>query len=157
MLVAPTSAITSSTISSISSSPSVRGALVGALAAAAWQACDPVFKRTFRTPYSDAELLGPFITRGRYEWLADLVTHSAGGAAFGFLFERFGGSGVKQGVVVALAENTLLWPVMPFFDRTHPDVRSGRWPKLFANGRVFAQASAAHVLFGALLGALGPR
>ena len=29
--------------------------MTGALAAAAWQACDPLLKRTFGTPYCDAE------------------------------------------------------------------------------------------------------
>jgi len=134
----------------------VRGALAGALAAAAWQACDPLFKHTFRTPYSDAELLGPFITRGRYEWLANLATHSAGGAAFGYLFERLGGRGVRDGVAVAVAENTLLWPVMPVFDRIHPKRRDGTWPPLASSPRVFASATAGHAFFGVLLG-LGVR
>ena len=57
-----------------------RGAVTGALAAAAWQACDPLLKRAFGTPYCDAELIGPFITRGRHEWLANLVTHEIGRA-----------------------------------------------------------------------------
>jgi len=134
----------------------MRGAAAGALAAAVWQASDTVFKRAFGTPYSDAELLGPFITRGRYEWLANLATHSAGGAAFGYAFERLGGRGVKAGVVAALAENTLLWPAMAVIDRIHPKVRDGEWPRLLANPRAFAQATAGHAWFGLLLG-LGVR
>ena len=134
----------------------MRGALTGALAAAAWQACDPLFKRTFRTPYSDAELLGPFITRGRYEWLANLATHSAGGATFGYLFERFGGRGVKAGVTAALAENTALWPGIAVFDRIHPKRRDGTWPPLATSPRVFGSATAGHAFFGLLLG-LGTR
>jgi hypothetical protein len=130
----------------------VRGAVAGALAAAAWQACDPLFKRAFRTPYSDAELLGPFITRGRYEWLANLVTHGAGGAAFGFAFERLGGRGVKAGVAAALVENTVLWPGLAVFDRIHPKRRDGTWPPLVTSPRVFASASAGHAFFGLLLG-----
>jgi hypothetical protein len=131
----------------------MRGALAGALAAAAWQACDPVFKTVFGTPYSDAELLGPFITRGRYEWLANLATHSAGGAAFGHVFERLGGRGVKRGVAAALAENALLWPGIAVFDRVHPKRRDGTWPRLATSPRVFASASAGHAFFGVLLGA----
>jgi hypothetical protein len=130
----------------------VRGALAGALAAAAWQACDPLLKSAFDTPYSDAELLGPFITRGRYEWVANLVTHSAGGATFGFFFERFGGRGVKAGVAAAVLENTLLWPGLAVFDRIHPKRRDGTWPPLVSNPRAFASAVAGHALFGALLG-----
>jgi hypothetical protein len=130
----------------------MRGAIAGALAAAVWQACDPVLKRTFRTPYSDAELLGPFITRGRYEWLANLATHSAGGAAFGYLFERLGGRGVKTGVGAALVENTVLWPGLAVFDRIHPKVKDGTWPPLVTSPRAFASATAGHAFFGALLG-----
>jgi hypothetical protein len=130
----------------------VRGAVAGALAAAAWQASDSIFKRTFGTPYSDAELLGPFITRGRYEWLANLATHAAGGATFGYVFERLGGRGVKQGVIAAVAENALLWPGIAVFDRIHPKRRDGTWPRLATNPRAFAAASAGHAFFGLLLG-----
>jgi hypothetical protein len=130
----------------------LRGAVAGALAAAAWQACDPVLKRTFNTPYADAELLGPFITRGRYEWLANLATHCAGGAIFGFLFERHGGRGVKAGVTAAIVENTALWPGLAVVDRIHPKVRDGTWPPLVTSTRAFASATAGHALFGFLLG-----
>jgi hypothetical protein len=134
----------------------MRGALAGAVAAGLWQAADPLLKRAFDTPYSDAELLGPFITRGRYEWLANLATHAAGGAAFGHLFERLGGRGVRAGVTAALVENTLLWPGIAVFDRIHPKRRDGTWPPLATSPRVFASASAGHALFGVLLG-LGVR
>lgn len=127
--------------------------MTGALAAAVWQACDPLLKRTFGTPYCDAELIGPFITRGRHEWLANLVTHAAAGATFGFVFERCGGSGVKQGVKAALVENTLLWPGIALFDAIHPKRRDGTWPRLVTSPRAFGSASAGHALFGALLGA----
>ena len=137
-------------------SRNTRGAAAGALAAALWTATDPLFKRAFGTPYSDSELLSAYVTRGRLQPLASVAIHSANGAGFGYLFTRLGGRGVKAAVAAALVENALLWPVMPVFDRTHPDVRAGRWPKLFGNGRVFAQATAAHAVFGILLGALAP-
>ena len=63
---------------------------------------------------------------------------------------------MKQGVVVALAENTLLWPAMPIFDRIHPKRRDGTWPPLASSPRVFASATAGHAFFGLLLG-LGVR
>jgi hypothetical protein len=127
--------------------------VAGALAAAAWQACDPLLKRAFGTPYCDAELIGPFITRGRHEWLANLATHAAAGATFGVVFERLGGRGVKQGVTVALVENTLLWPGIALFDAIHPKRRDGTWPRLVTSPRAFGSATAGHALFGALLGA----
>ena len=127
--------------------------MTGALAAAAWQACDPLLKRAFGTPYTDAQLLGPFITRGRYEWLANLATHAAAGATFGYVFERLGGRGVKQGMTAALVENAVLWPGIAVFDVIHPKRRDGTWPRLVTSPRAFASASAGHALFGALLGA----
>jgi hypothetical protein len=130
----------------------MRGAVAGGLAAAVWQACDPVFKRVSGSPYSDAELLGPFITCGRWEWLANLATHSAAGAVFGHTFERLGGRGVRAGVAAALAENTLLWPGVGIVEHFHPKRRSGAWPRLVTSPRAFASATAGHVFFGVLLG-----
>jgi hypothetical protein len=134
----------------------VRGALAGALAAAAWQAAGPLFKRLSGSPYSDAELLGPFLTDGRWEWLANLATHSAAGAAFGHTFERLGGRGVRAGIAAALAENTLLWPGVGVVEHFHPKRRSGEWPRLVTSPRAFASATLGHAFFGALLG-LGTR
>ena len=127
------------------------------MAATLWTAADPVLERTFRTPYADAKLLGPFITQGPLEPVADAVTHAAGGFVFGYLFTKFGGRGVKNGVTAALAENTLGWPLLAIFDRMHPKRRSGEWPPLVSNPRVFAQATTGHALFGVLLGLLSRR
>jgi hypothetical protein len=132
----------------------LRGAAAGAAAAVVWKACDPLLKRMFGTPYADAELVGPFVTRGPLQPLVDVAAHTAAGAGFGHLFERFGGRGVRRGVAAALLENTLLWPGMIVVDRVHPARRDGTWPPLFANPRVFAQATAGHALFGAVLGLL---
>ena len=127
------------------------------MAATLWTAADPILERTFRTTYADAKLLGPFITEGPLEPVANTVTHAAGGFAFGYLFCKFGGRGVKNGVTAALAENTLLWPLLSVFDRIHPKRRSGEWPPLVSNPRIFAQATTGHALFGVLLGLLSKR
>jgi hypothetical protein len=127
------------------------------VAATLWTAADPVLERVFRTPYADAKLLGPFITQGPLEPVADAVTHAASGFVFGYLISRLGGRGVKNGVAAALAENTLLWPGLVVFDRIHPKRRSGEWPPLVSNPRVFAQATTGHALFGVLLGLLSKR
>jgi hypothetical protein len=137
--------------------PRRRGALAGAIAAALWTATDPVTKRLFGTPYSDSELLSSFVTRGPWEPVVGAALHATVGAGFGYTFARFGGRGVRAGIAVALAENTLLWPGLAVFDRIHPKRRDGTWPKLVDNPRVFAQATAGHAFFGAVLGALGPR
>ena len=57
-------------------------------------------------------------------------------------------------LAAAQAESLLLWPGMAVLDRVHPDRRSGRWPPLLTDGRVFAYEAAVHALFGAVLGAL---
>jgi hypothetical protein len=43
---------------------------------------------------------------------------------------------------------------MVVVDRYHPDRRSGAWPGLLGNPRVFGQEVAAHAIFGAVLGLL---
>jgi hypothetical protein len=130
----------------------VRGGVAGALAAALWNAYDPLLKRLFGTPYADSEVLGPFLTEGRYEWLANLATHVAGGFAFGTLFERLGGRTVKQGVAAAVVENTVLWPAVAVLERVHPKGKRGDWPPLLFDARAFGAATAGHAAFGALLG-----
>ncbi len=134
----------------------MRGAIVGAVAAAIWNGYDPLLKKAFGTPYTDSQVLGPFITQGEHEWLANLVTHMGGGFAFGWAFERLGGHGVKRGVAAAVVENTALWPLIGLLEPLHPKRRSGEWPPLLTNGRAFASATVGHAVFGALLG-LGVR
>jgi hypothetical protein len=121
-------------------------------AAAAWAAVEPGVGRLAGTGYSDVRLLGRLLTRGRRWRLAGLAAHLANGALFGFLFERLGGRGWKQGLVAAEVENIVLWPGMAVIDRIHPDRRSGYWPPIFVNGGVFAQEAAVHALFGLVLG-----
>jgi hypothetical protein len=80
----------------------------------------------------------------------------ANGAAAGTLFARAGLRGPLAGVAAASAEGLAAWPGMALMDRLHPDVRSGRWPRLVTDRRVFAQEAVMHGVFGALLG-LGVR
>ena len=134
-----------------------RGVVAGVAAAAAWAAAEPAATRLFRTPagYSDVRLLGALLTRDGPRWReAGLAAHLANGAVFGALFEAAGGRGWKQGVVAAKLENLALWPAMAAMDRLHPDRRSGAWPPLLTNPRVFVYEAAVHALFGAVLGSL---
>jgi hypothetical protein len=135
----------------------VRGIFAGATAAAAWAAAEPALARVIRPPagYSDVRLLGRPLTRDRGGWrAAGLAAHVANGALFGAAFARAGGRGWKQGLAAAQIENLALWPAMAAVDRVHPDRRSGAWPALTTNGRVFAYEVAAHALFGVVLGTL---
>jgi len=127
--------------------------LAGAAAAAVWASAEPLLGRLFRTPYSDRRLLAGLTGRSP---AAALGLHLANGAIFGACFERLGRRGPLQGALAAQVENVVLWPAMAVVDRVHPDRRSGAWPPLFRNGRVFAYEVTMHALFGAVLGLLLP-
>jgi hypothetical protein len=131
-----------------------RGALAGMAAAAVWAAAEPALGRLFRTPYSDVRLLGGAVTRGRLWWPVGVAAHLGNGALFGAAFERLGGRGWRQGLLAAQVESVGLWPGMALVDRLHPDRKSGAWPPLLANGRVFAYEVATHAVFGVVLGSL---
>jgi hypothetical protein len=122
-----------------------------------WASVEPLLKRLFGTPYADAEVVSAFVTRGRTQPLVNVAVHAANGAFFGWTFARRGGRGIRLGVAAAVVENATLWPGQIVVDRIHPNRRDGTWPPLAFNPRVFAQATAGHAFFGALLGALGPR
>jgi hypothetical protein len=121
-------------------------------AAATWAAAEPALRRVFRTPYTDVRLLGAPISR-RHWRLAGTAVHLANGAAAGIGFRRLGLRGWKA-VAAAQVESAVLWPGMAVVDRYHPDRRSGAWPPLLRNRRVFAQEVAAHAIFGAVVGLL---
>jgi hypothetical protein len=129
----------------------LRGAAAGAAAAAAWAALEPLAARALGTDYTDVRLLGRMATeRG---WLpAGLAIHAANGAAFGAVFALAGARGPRAGLAWAAAETVATWPGMALLDRIHPDRRSGRWPRLLTDRRVFAQEAAMHAVFGLLLG-----
>jgi hypothetical protein len=131
----------------------LRGALAGIVAAAAWASAEPLLGRLLRTPYSDRRLLAGLTGRGP---AAALALHLANGAIFGAFFERVGARGPLRGALAAQIENVVLWPAMAVVDHVHPDRRSGAWPPLLRNGRVFAYEVAAHALFGGVLGLLLP-
>jgi hypothetical protein len=131
----------------------VRAALAGATAAASWAAAEPVLRRIFGTPYSDVRVIGAPLSQ-RHWRVAGTTVHLLNGAAAGVLFHRLGLRGWKAGVAAAQIEGAAVWPGMAVVDRYHPDRRSGAWPPLLRNPRVFAQEAAAHAIFGAVLGAL---
>jgi hypothetical protein len=132
-----------------------RGILAGIASAAVWAAAEPLGRRIFGIPYySDIRLLGRGVTAGPLSGPVGLLLHLANGACFGAVFARAGGRGWREGVLAAELENLGLWPGMALVDRLHPDRRSGAWPRLLTNERVFFYEVAMHALFGAVLGAL---
>ena len=130
----------------------MRGMLAGIVAAGVWAAAEPALGRALGVPwYSDRRLLGGLFRVGPG---AAIAIHLVNGAAFGATFERLGLRGPVSGVVMAQAESLSLWPAMSVVDRVHEDRRSGAWPPLWGNRRVFAYEVAVHALFGAVLGGL---
>lgn len=129
----------------------LRGAAAGAAAASAWAALEPLAARALGTDYTDVRLLGRMASE-RHWVAAGLAVHVGNGAAFGATFALAGARGPRAGLAWTAVETLGTWPGMALLDRVHPDRRSGRWPRLVTNGRVFAQEAAMHALFGLLLG-----
>jgi len=133
----------------------LRGAAAGVAAAGAWSALEPLASRALRTDYTDVRLLGRMVSE-RHWLAAGLAVHAVNGAAFGAAFALAGARGPRAGLAWAAAEALGTWPGMALLDRIHPDRRSGRWPRLVTDRRVFAQEAAMHALFGLLLGLMVP-
>ena len=130
----------------------MRGISAGIAAAAVWAAAEPALGRALGVPwYSDRRLLGGLL---RVSPETSIAVHLANGALFGATFERLGFRGPASGVLMGQLESFGLWPFMAVIDRVHEDRRSGDWPPLARNGRVFAYEVAVHALFGAVLGSL---
>jgi hypothetical protein len=126
--------------------------LAGIVAAGVWAAAEPALGRALGVAwYSDRRLLGGLFRVGPE---AAIAIHLVNGAVFGATFERLGLRGPVSGVVMAQAESLSLWPAMSVVDRVHEDRRSGAWPPLWGNRRVFAYEVVVHALFGAVLGGL---
>ena len=134
-------------------SDDTRAALAGMSAAAVWAAAEPALRRLFGTPYTDVRLIGAPVSQPHWR-LVGTAVHLLNGAAAGVAFRRLGLSGWKAGIIAAQLEGAALWPGMAVVDRYHPDRRSGAWPPLLRNPRVFGQEVAAHAIFGAVLGVL---
>jgi hypothetical protein len=132
----------------------LQAALAGAAAAAAWIAVEPITRRLTRGTHRELRLISGTLSGERGRDSLGWAVHLVNGAVFGVAFHRLGGRGVRRAVVAAQAENAVLWPGMAIVDRIHPDVRSGRWPRLFSDRGTIAQEIGSHVVFGVVLGAL---
>ena len=94
-------------------------------------------------------------SRSRWWPLAGLALHAANGAAFGLAFDevrrRTGLRSRPLALTLALAEHIALYPLSYLVDTRHPARGEPGLAPLFTP-RGFAQATARHALFGALLG-----
>jgi hypothetical protein len=137
----------------------LRGALAGGLAAAAWAAQMPLDKRAFRSRYDDVELLGKAVTRERGWWPAGWLLHLGNGALFGAVYANVAPRAPlpswARGPAAALAEHAATWPLNELSDRLHP--AREELPALAGNRRALAQATWRHLLFGVVLGEIERR
>jgi hypothetical protein len=129
----------------------VRPGRAGAVAALVWAACEPFDRRLFAVDYSDVALLGKLVTRSRAWPLAGLALHAANGAVFGVAASRLRRR--VSPVTLALAESTVLFPLIAVVDRRHPARGEPGLAPAF-NVRGLALETFRHLVFGATLGAL---
>jgi hypothetical protein len=134
----------------------LRGALAGAVAAAAWAAQQPLDRRVFGVAYDDADLLGRFVARGRAAYPAGVAIHLLNGAVFGAVYANVRDSipapPALRGPLAGLIEHVATWPGTAALARVQPEL-----PPLWGSGRAFAQATWRHLLFGAVLGSVERR
>jgi hypothetical protein len=137
----------------------LRGAVCGAVAAAAWAFEQPLDKLLFASSYDDVELLGKAVTSGDAWYPAGLALHVQNGAAFGAAYANFAPilpvPPVMRGPLVALAQHLAFWPLGVVSDRFHP--ARAQLPPFAGNRRAFAQSAWRHLLFGVVLGELERR
>jgi hypothetical protein len=130
------------------------------VAAVVWGLLEPFDEPLFRSDLRDVALLGKAVTRGRAWPVAGFVLHAANGAAFGLLLEavrrRTRAEPRRLALVLAVAENVVLYPLAVVVDRRHPARGERHVPPLLSK-RVFAQETFRHVVFGLVLGRLAPR
>jgi hypothetical protein len=134
-----------------------RAALAGAVAATAWGLLEPLDRRLLSCDYSDIALLGKAVSH-RHWRTAGFALHAVNGAVFGLVFSelrrRTSAEPRRLALALALAEHVALYPLTYFVDRYHPARGETGVPPLFTNRRAFAQATARHLVFGAVLGRL---
>jgi len=139
----------------------LRGALAGGTAAAAWAAQQPLDRRLFGSGYDDVELLGKAVARGRAWPAVGLALHLSNGAVFGAVYANLVARvpesvpPVLRGPAAAMVEHFGLWPLARLIDRLHP--ARDELPRLGGNRRAFWQASWRHLVFGLMLGELERR
>ena len=135
----------------------MRAAGAGAAAAGLWGVLEPLDEPLFRSDYRDVALLGKLVTGGPGWRVAGFALHTANGALFGLGFDvvrrRSRLSPRRLGLVLALAENVVLYPLAALVDRKHPRRGERHLPPLLTP-RVFAQETFRHAVFGLVLGSL---
>ena len=133
----------------------------GLLAGLAFVAEELIDERLLGNVYSDMKLLGYAVTTRGPQWqILALLIHEFNSLVFAFSYQRLlgprlPGRGWRRGLLAALIESTALWPLVYLANEVHPAIRRGAMPRI-AGRRDFVAATARHVAFGLVLGALCP-
>ncbi|MGI8713281.1 MAG: hypothetical protein ACR2NR_08885 [Solirubrobacteraceae bacterium] len=137
----------------------LRGAVSGAVAAAAWGLQQPLDKLVFASRYDDVELLGKSVTRGHAWYPVGFAIHMGNGALFGAMYANVAPAlpipPALRGPAAAILEHVAMWPLGAITDRLHP--ARDELPKLSGNRPAFLQSTWRHLLFGIVLGELERR
>ena len=137
--------------------PRLRAIGAGAVAALVWGAFEPLDRRIFRHDYSDIAVLGKAFTQGPGWRPLGFAIHALNGAIFGAVYyeiaKRVSRDPRRLALELALLEHLALFPTGKLVDRHHPARGEPGVARLFSP-QAFAQATARHALFGAVLGAL---
>jgi hypothetical protein len=136
----------------------LRAAVAGGAAALVWALQEPLDQRVFGCDYSDVALIGKGVTRGRGWRPIGLAIHLANGSLFGLGYRAArrtlpGAPPAVLGVGMAVAENTVLYPLCYLIDRRHPARGEAGVPRLLTR-RAFAQSTWRHALFGTVIARL---
>jgi hypothetical protein len=108
----------------------------------------------------DFQLLAGFgPTRDKWRVVGPII-HAANsitvGALYAIVSDRLPGSGWRKGLLFALAENSLLWPILIVLDRVHPAIQAGELP-VFNRPWPFLVENVRHAAFGIVLGSVYER
>lgn len=137
----------------------MRAAASGAVAAFAYLATMYVDIALTGSQSDDLLMIGrPLSSDPRRARLLGLAAHTGFGTTMGLVYGGLArkwlpGPNWARGIVLMLAENTILWPLTLVIDRTNPAMTGGEIPRLNAP-LPFAQQIVRHIAFGAVLGVL---
>jgi hypothetical protein len=107
------------------------------------------------------KLLGYAITRRSPQWwILALLMHEFNSLVFAVAYNRvmgprLPGRGWRRGLLAAMIESNALWPMVYLANYVHPGIKSGAMPRI-GGLKDFVAATARHVAFGLVLGALCP-
>jgi hypothetical protein len=135
--------------------------LAGLAAGAVYVATMEVDNRVTGMEIDDLELLGrPFVDGPEGAKLAGAPIHFGNSVAFAIAYaaiahDRLPGPPWMRGVLFALVENTLLYPIAAL-EQHHPGIRKGEIDRYWSL-KAYLQSIPRHITYGAVLGSLYDR